>query len=206
MWFDIVCIVLALTGVVNGYRRGVLAQLGSVIGVIGGIICCHLFAGQLARYFAGDEASATTLMLDNAMAYVLVFTVCYIIGRFLGKTISRSLRILKLGFIDKLGGSLFCACEYFLVFSLLLNVWIAIFPKTKLRTDHTEVKEKVVNFAPAVLGSETAAEIYASVNSIMHSNDAEDSEVSAEDFTTADSIPGDTVSVQKNSLFELFDR
>lgn len=168
MWFDIVCVVLLLTAVVNGYRKGVLSQLGAVVGVVAGILFCNLYAGRLADYFAGENPGAMTRMLDNAMAYVLIFTICYVIGRFFGKTLAHSMRALSIGFIDRLAGSIFCVLEYFLVFSILLNAWIAIFPDTKLRTNYTRVKTLVIDFGPAVLGSSTVSELYGSVENAVN--------------------------------------
>lgn len=177
MWFDIICLIIVVAGLVFGYRRGFMNQMGAVAGVVLGIICCNVFSGDLAAKFSepGDEPG--TLLLNNVMSYVIIFAVCYLVGRLLGSIFSKGTRALHLGALNGLAGAAFKMAEYVLVYSILLNAWIGLFPGTELRTDYSGVKRFVLDFAPTVLGSETISEVYSSVQDAVQS--------------TADSLRGD---------------
>lgn len=163
MWFDIVCIVIILAGFVLGYKRGFLAQAGSVGGVILGIVFCNAFAERLSLRFISPDDSPESILLAKVMSYVIIFVICYIVGRMAGSTLASLTKALKIGFIDKLCGAVFTTFEYALVFSIILNAWIGAFPNTKLRSEHDGIKEFVVNLAPEVFGSPTVNEIFGKV-------------------------------------------
>ena len=163
MWFDIICIVIALAGIFSGFRRGFFSQAGAVLGVILGIVGCNVFADSLVSLFHGPVADAASLMLANILAYVIVFVVGYLIGRLVGTFFSKSLAALKLGFMNRVAGAVFTTLEYTLVFSLLLNAWIGVFPNTRLASEHDGIKSFVLDFGPDILGSPTVSEIFHSV-------------------------------------------
>ena len=164
MIFDLVCLFIVLAGAVIGYRKGVISQVGSVCGVFLGIICCNVFAKVLAERFISPEDSLGTIMMVNAMCYAMIFVICYLLGRLSGKFISHVVKALGLGRINHICGSIFAMFEYVLVFSLMLNVYIGIFPDTSLTSNYEGVKKFVLNLAPDVLGSETFGDIYNSLD------------------------------------------
>ncbi len=177
MWFDIICLIIAVAGLVFGYRRGFMNQMGAVIGVVLGIVCCNVFSDELAAKFSEPDDDPGTLLLNNVMAYVIIFALGYIAGRMLGSLFSKGTRALHLGGLDGLAGAAFRMAEYVLVFSILLNAWISVFPGTEFRSDYKGVKRFVLDFAPTVLGSETINDVYSSVHDAVQS--------------TADSLRGD---------------
>lgn len=163
MWFDIICILIILAGFVFGYRRGFLAQAGSIIGVVMGIILCNIFASRLASHLIQPHDSMQTVLLANIMSYVIIFGLSYIMGRLLGTSAARILKTLRFGFIDKLGGALFTMAEYTLALSLLLNAWIGAFPGTRIMTNYEGVKKFVITFAPTVFGNNYVKNIFENI-------------------------------------------
>jgi len=143
-----------------GYQKGFMSQIGSVIGIVLGIIVCQVFAGTLVDMYSSPTDTANTRMLHQVLAYVVLFTACFLAGRFVAGVGRRTTRMLHLTLPDRIAGAAFNVLEYMLIFSIFLNIWIAIFPGTELRSSHRGLTEFTVNLAPNVLGSETAADIF----------------------------------------------
>lgn len=164
MLISLICFLIVIAGFLFGYFRGLIAQLGSVFGVILGIICCNVFGQTLANRFTDPGDSLETVMIINVMTYVVIFCICYLIGRFGGTAVSLVTHRLYLGTIDRIGGAVFTMLEYTLVFSIFLNIWVGAFPNTDLKTNNQGVKQFVLNFAPTVLGSKTVNDVFHSMN------------------------------------------
>ncbi len=157
---DIAIIAILVLGLIIGFRRGFMSQIGGVIGILLGIIVCQVFAETLTNAYTSPTDTAQTRMLHNVLAYVVLFTACFLVGRLLSAVLRRTTNTLHLGFIDNIGGAIFKALEFMLGLSILLNIWIAVFPDTKVRTSNEAMTEFIVNFGPKVLGSETVSEIF----------------------------------------------
>jgi uncharacterized membrane protein required for colicin V production len=69
------------------------------------------------------------------------------------------LRALHLGIIDRVAGAVFSVFQWLLGLSVVLNVWLAVFPDSDLRTDNQGAVDAVLTLAPTVFGSETAKNI-----------------------------------------------
>lgn len=160
MWLDILLIIIIALGIFFGYRRGFMAQIGSLLGLILGIVCCNLFASRLAATFTETTDDAPHLLLNHVMAYIIVFAIAYIGGRLIGSLFSRAIKALHLGIINKIAGAIYMPVEYIFVLSILLNAWVAAFPNTGLRDNITGIKEFSLNLAPDVLGSPTVSDVF----------------------------------------------
>lgn len=169
MWFDIICGLIVLVGFVFGYKRGFIAQVGSIAGVVFGIVGCNLFASRLAAHFSGPGDTMETQLLANVMSYVIIFAVCYIGGRLLGNLSAGILKVLHLGVLDRLCGAVFTMLEYALVFSILLNAWVSAFPNTVVWSDFEGVKLFVFDLAPTVLGSVSSGNFLEMMNNAVKS-------------------------------------
>lgn len=187
MWLDILCLIIIVLGLIFGYRRGFMAQIGSALGLILGIVCCNLFASRLAATFTETTDDAASIMLNNVMSYIIVFAIAYIGGRLIGSLFSRAIKAMHLGIINKIAGAVYMPLEYLLVLSIILNAWVGAFPNTSLRNNITGVKEFMLDLAPKTLGSETVAGVFEKVKvslkeqseSIVEKQQAEDLAVKA---------------------------
>ena len=167
MIFDIVCLIIIVAGAFYGFRRGALAQIGSIAGVIFGIVCCNVFAKRLAEKFIASDDSPETELLCYVLSYVVIFVLCYLVGRCIGTLLSKIAKTLHLSPIDRICGTVFTILECTLVFSIMLNAYIGAFPNASLRTDNEKVKQFVLNFAPTVLGSPTANEVFNTTQTLV---------------------------------------
>ena len=159
---DIVMIAVIVIAAIYGYYKGILAQMGALVGIVGGIICCRLFGDDLATFlnnnFADSTATrATTMFLNNVVAHVVIFVVAYFGARLLASLLSATLKKIKLGIINRIAGAVFAPVQWLVILSIVLNIWIAIFPNTKIMKSTTGIAdETIINLAPDILGSQTA--------------------------------------------------
>lgn len=167
---DILILLIFIVSVVYGLRRGVITQLGSVGGVIVGIIACRLFSGSVTRLFAGSNPDANDLYVSGVFASVLLFIVGFIAARLVAGLIKTVTHSLHLTVIDRIAGALFSLFEWFLIFSLLLNIWQAFRPDIDITSNSRladgRAARAVVDFAPKVLGSETFKDFVTAVANV----------------------------------------
>lgn len=172
---DILILLIFIVSIVYGLRRGIITQLGSVGGVIVGIIACRLFSGSVTRLFAGSNPDANDLYVSGVFASVLIFLVGFIAARLVASLIKTVTHSLHLTVIDRVGGTLFSIFEWFLIFSLLLNIWQAFRPDIDITSNSRladgRAARAVVDFAPKVLGSETFKDFVTAVASVGNDND-----------------------------------
>lgn len=164
--FDIIIIIICVVGLLVGYQKGFMSQIGSVIGIVLGIIVCQVFADNLVDMFTSPSDTANTRMLHQVLAYVVLFVACFLAGRVVASVGRRTTHALHLSLPDRIAGAAFSILEYLLIFSIFLNIWIAIFPDTEIRSSRRGMTEFTVNFAPNILGSETAADIFEATEDI----------------------------------------
>lgn len=163
---DIVMIVVIVVSAAYGYYKGILSQMGALAGVLVGIVCCRLFAAELASFmnetFLDPATSkASSRFMNSVIAQVVLFLVGYFGARWGASLLSKVLKTIKLGTINSIAGSVFAVVQGLVLFSLLLNVWIAINPSTDLVKSSTSVvDEHVINLAPDIFGSDTAKEMF----------------------------------------------
>lgn len=139
---DYIILGLVAWGAIYGWTKGLVRQAAQVAGVIVGIVLCRLAVAPLAEILPGQGAT------NKVLAYVIAFLVGYAGMLFLGATIRKLVRSLKLGVVDNLGGALFSICEWLLGMSLLLNLWELVAPHSA--PVHDALADFVYRFGPAV--------------------------------------------------------
>lgn len=167
---DVLIMLIFIAAVAYGLYKGFIAQLGSVGGVLVGIVACRLFSTPLARLLAGGQPDANDMYISGVFACVILFIVGYFSARLVAGLVKTVSRALHLTIFDRIGGAVFTIFEWFLVFSLLLNIWQAFRPDISViagsRLAGGRAASAVIDFAPKVLGSETFKDFVSTVASI----------------------------------------
>ncbi len=161
---DIIFVVIFIGAIVFGYKQGFFSQLGAVGGIFLAIIACRLFAPWVTEQIVPDNADANELYVSSILANVLIFIVVYLISRVIFSFIKGITRALKLSFIDRLAGVVFAIFEWFFFASLALNLWQIIEPDNDI-SHHSKLSDGKVlaavrDFAPTLLGSDTARSLF----------------------------------------------
>lgn len=137
---DIVIVVVAVLAAGWGAWRGFIRQLGSFVAILSGIVACHLFGPRVAAW----------LEMSLVAADIVLFLVVYIAVMLLSSAIHHASKALCLGPIDRLAGGMLGIVKWAIAASLLLNVWLAFDPGSKV--SRGVVTPYVVKVAPRLLG------------------------------------------------------
>lgn len=159
---DAILILIVLGAVVLGYRRGLVGQLSSLVSWAVAIILSYK-CGDLAHdLFLTLVPSAAQWPLSGitvkTVSLAFSFLIVMMAVRLLLRLFKGALNVVKLGFLDKAGGSLLFLFKYAFVVSIALNLLYAINPDMDtFATEHmlnNKPYEFTLDLMPHILGSE----------------------------------------------------
>ena len=117
--FDILIIIILVYCVVRGLFRGLVKEVSSIFGVLGGFYAAYsyypLVANLLTRLVA-DEA------YRNILAFLIIFCCVLILINVLGIIIKYLLNVAFLGWVDRVFGLLFGMTKGILIVSVLFII------------------------------------------------------------------------------------
>lgn len=150
---DIIILIVFVGSVALGFYYGLLKQVGSLGGLIAGIVLCRLGSDWLTAAIAGASAPTYT---DIVLAHLILFLIGFCCVKAIAHFCRQLTHALSLGIVDRLGGVVFCLFEWMLVLSLVLNLWLLIKPQTSIAALSTlangHAAPAIVALAPKVLG------------------------------------------------------
>lgn len=156
---DIIILIVFAGSVLIGFRSGLLKQVGSLGGLVAGIVLCRLGSAWLSAVIAGREANgdpSAPTYTDIVLAHLILFIAGFCCVKTVAHFCRQLTHALSLGIVDRLGGVLFCLFEWMLVLSLILNLWLIIKPQTSIAAMSTlangHAAPAIVSLAPKVLG------------------------------------------------------
>jgi len=118
MLIDIVSIGLIILAVFKGFRNGLVVAIFSLLAFIIGLAAALKLSAIVAEYL-GTNTNISQRWLP-ILAFALVFFVVVLLVRLGAKAIERGLRMVMLGWLNKLGGIVFYLLLYFFIFSIIL--------------------------------------------------------------------------------------
>jgi len=155
--FEIFLIIFSLTAIVWGAITGIIAQLGSIAGIVLGVVACRIF-GHNAAYWLGSLAeSGSSRAVLMVLAYVLVFVIAYLAAWALARLVKAAAKKMQIGILDRLCGAVFKLFLFIFCLSLALNLWGAMAPDMMPKGVWAE---RVCKVAPKILGSSTVKNIF----------------------------------------------
>jgi membrane protein required for colicin V production len=151
-----------LGGLVLGYRKGFIGQLSSLISWVIAIVLCYKCGDLATDIFLSIVPSAAQWPLSSitvkTVALAFTFLLIMVAIRLVMRLFKGALNVAKLGFIDKLGGSLLFMFKYAFILSIVLNLFYAFNPDMDTFGTEHMLKNKPYEFTldlmPMVLGSE----------------------------------------------------
>lgn len=115
---DILFAVVLLLAVIKGFRKGLIIALFSIVAFIIGLAAALKLSVAVAAYFERN-LSMTGKWLPF-IAYAVVFIVVVWLVNLGAKLIEKSVEMVMLGWLNRLGGILFFALLYTMIFSIFL--------------------------------------------------------------------------------------
>lgn len=124
--FDILILVILGYSLVRGLFRGLVKEVSSIVGVLGGFYAAYTYYGVLAGLLAGFIHDKSYL---NILSFLIIFCGVLIAVGILGVIIKYLLNIAFLGWIDRIGGVVFGAVKGVLIVSVLFITLTAFLPQ-----------------------------------------------------------------------------
>lgn len=165
--YHIIVLIVAVVGIIRGFRKGFTAQICNVLGMGFGVVCTHIFTEQAAAFakmllpfLVSRPFPEYIWQLTGAAAmYTAVY---YLFGAFTG-VLSGALSIFSIGMFNKLVGAAFCLINYTLWLSIIYNLILGYNPEGALlryaSADDGNVVETVLDMTSGFLGCEGASEL-----------------------------------------------
>ena len=115
---DAIILIALIPAIIQGLRKGFISQAISIISIIAGIWASARFANLVTAWVSQYITASEQILKIIAFALILV-VVCIILG-LLGKLLESILKIVTLGWINKLLGLLFSLLKAFLIIGMII--------------------------------------------------------------------------------------
>ena len=127
---DIVLLVCLIPALIQGLRKGFIAQVVSIISLVLGGWLAYKFSAVVTEWLA--QWLDITGQALNIISFILIFAVVVTLLFLLGKILEASVKIILLGWLNKLLGLVFALFKYALVIGLLVILFDSINDKFSL--------------------------------------------------------------------------
>jgi membrane protein required for colicin V production len=118
MILDLIYAVIIVLAVLQGYRRGLIVGLFSLLAVIIGLAAAMKLS-IVATVYIRKVVNISEEWLP-IISFAVVFLLFVLLIRWGAKAIEKAVEIVMLGWVNKIGGIIFYAAIYTIVFSVLL--------------------------------------------------------------------------------------
>lgn len=124
--FDILILVILGYSLIRGLFRGLVKEISSIIGVLGGFYAAYTYYRNLASLLSGLVQDVSYL---NILSFLIIFCSVLIVVSVLGVIIKYLLNIAFLGWVDRVGGVIFGLAKGILIVSVLFISLTAFLPQ-----------------------------------------------------------------------------
>jgi membrane protein required for colicin V production len=115
---DIIFLILMLSAIYKGYTRGFIVSIVSLVAIIVGLAAAVKFSVIVANWL--KESTNINNQWLPFLSFIVVMVSVILLLRLLAKVLQKSVELLLMGWANKIGGILFYAIIYTLVFSVVL--------------------------------------------------------------------------------------
>ena len=155
-YFDYILIVPVLYGLYRGFTKGLILELASLVALVAGIYVAMHFSSITFGYLSEVlEVEATYLQLAS---YGLTFLLIVLSITLTGKILTMLVKLVALGFVNRLMGSIFGGIKALLILSVLLMFFDRINNQFGIVKD--EVVDASILYSPILIQSQA---IYPSI-------------------------------------------
>lgn len=118
MIIDLAFVILLILAIIKGYNRGLVVAVFSFLAFMIGLAAALKLSALVAKWL-GENVNVSEKWLPVA-SFALVFLGVVLLVRMGAAAIERTLKIVLLGWVNKLGGILFFSVLYLMIGSVLL--------------------------------------------------------------------------------------
>ncbi len=124
--FDILIVTILAFGLIRGIFRGLIRELSSIVGVLGGFYAAYTYYPHLANLMSAWISNPAYL---NISSYLVIFSIVVMVVGVLAVVVKYLLNIAFLGWVDRICGGLFGVLKGGLVICVIFIVLTAFLPK-----------------------------------------------------------------------------
>ena len=117
-WVDLIILIIILINVILGFKRGIIAEILTLIGLISAIFLAIFWYSDLSIFLMEQFKWNETLL--NVLSFVIIFIGVIIFFRLLENVLTRITALLLLSWINNIGGALFGFIRGTIIVGLLL--------------------------------------------------------------------------------------
>lgn len=116
---DIVLILCFIPAIISGLRKGLISQIAGIIIIIAGIWLSFEFSETVSAWISGWWANADQNVL-KVVSFIAIFIAVAFILTLLARLIEGLLKIILLGWLNKLLGLVFAILKYAIILGILI--------------------------------------------------------------------------------------
>ncbi len=121
MVIDILFLIMMILAIVKGWSKGFIVGIFSLIALIVGLAAAIRLSTEVGTYFETQTGSPSVLW--PIAAFVAIFIGVAFVVKLLAKLLQSMLKIVMLGWLNRIVGILFYIFAYAIIFSVIL--WVA---------------------------------------------------------------------------------
>lgn len=149
MIVDILCVVLIVLAVIKGYSKGLVVALFSFLAIVVGVIAAVKFSSIVAGWL--EESTNVGNRWLPFLSFIIIIAGVVIGVRLLAKFIEKSMQVVMMGWLNRLGGILLYLAIYLMVFSVVI-FYLEKLNILKPETLSSSVSYPVISpFAPKII-------------------------------------------------------
>ena len=134
---DIILLICFVPALIQGIRKGFIAQAISIISIVAGIWASARFADVVSAWGAQYITASEQVM--KVVAFALILVVVFIVLGLVGRLLEGLFNLVLLGWVNKLLGVVFALLKTALIIGLLIIVF------TSINDNFHFVQESVLN-------------------------------------------------------------
>jgi membrane protein required for colicin V production len=146
---DILCCIVVMAALIQGWRKGLVLALFSMVCGLIGLAAAVKFSAVLATYLKSDMHMSSRWL--PVVAFILIFILVLLIVRWVGKLLEKLVRMVLLGWLNKLGGILLFLVLYLSIYSIFLFYGTKTQVISKQAVDDSHFYSLIAPFGPGVI-------------------------------------------------------
>jgi membrane protein required for colicin V production len=151
MLLDIIFAILIVFAILKGYQRGLIIGIFSFLGIMIGLAAAIKLSAVVARKI-GPAVNVSDKWLP-VISFIIVFVIVLLLVRLGANMLHKTIEIAMLGWVNKLGGILFYAAIYIIVYSIILFYAVRLELISQETIDNSATYSFVQPWGPKVIDS-----------------------------------------------------
>ena len=148
---DIIFAVVLIIAIIKGLRKGLVVALFSIVAFIIGLAAAMKLSAVVAVYLQKNVAVSNHWL--PVISFIIVFIVVVILVNLGGKLVEKTFEMAFLGWVNKIGGAIFYALLYTIIFSILLFYAEKINFVKQETINHSVMYPYIKPWGPAVINT-----------------------------------------------------